>query len=308
MAPVLLLLLACADPPPCKADCLRVAVTLHVEGWSDLSPGAYTEHLHAVNRVLDAVEAHGGRATLDLSDSFLVGMKVHPGVDPIYTWADSGHGIGLHAETWPSTTREQEVEMRNVWADANALGLEPVHISGACGAGNWVRAVGAAGLKAATGLTGWCMRSYAEEDAPNEYAQWLDCRDPSLCHSPVPSAADDVVHPWRAESGRNWLTPADEGLVLVAGGGALPCAAEYAAGESGTRCTYDEADNEEFLAHLDGCSAAANGGVNTCGFTWSVGDEPDDVLFDALLDEIQARVNGGGYGWATIPEIVEDVP
>lgn len=306
---MLLLLLACTDPPPCTGDCVRVAVTLHVEGWTDLSPGAYTEHLHAVDRVLEAVEAHGGRATLDLSDSFLVGMKIHPGVDPIYRWTEAGHAIGLHAETWPSTTAEQEVEMRNVWADARVLGLDPVHISGACGPGNWVRAVHDAGMKAATGLTGWCLLSYAPDEVPEEYEEWLDCREPSACHSPVPSSADAVVKPWRTQSALTWLTPDDDGLVLVAGGGALPCAAEYSAGESGTKCDYDAEDNGAFLAHLDKCTAAASGGpVNTCGFTWSVGDEPDYPLFNDLLDEIDSRIEAGGRGWGTIPEIVEDVP
>lgn len=302
---VLALLLGCA-PPPCDGPCVGVTLNLHVEGWRDRLDDDRLAHAHAVDRMLAILEQYGAVATLDLDSAFL-DETAEDGDSWMLDWQARGHALGVHTQAGGQGA-DVDATLTRLHLDraaAETLGFEPVHVSGACGPVDWIGAVQAAGFTAATGLTAWCLTSYDDEDLPSEWADVRWCTSPAECHDPAPADPEHAVHPWRSDSSSSWLEASDEGLLLVAGLGALRCLDEYHRGEATTGCPYDEADNDAAMAHLSACLAAADGShPEACGLTWSIGDEADPFLLRELLLAIGVAVDAGQLRWTTIPEIV----
>ena len=106
----------------------------------------------------------------------------------------------------------------------DGLEVNIIHVSGICSNLDWVRAAQESGFKFVSGITGYCAKSLSP--IPAEYADLKSCKTPAECHQSIPNDPEDRINPWHMDSGKNWLTPADSGVVALPGDGVLACREE----------------------------------------------------------------------------------
>ncbi len=314
---------ACAKPENasvCPADCaaqtapagssgavLYYGIMVHLEGWDDArDEGSFDRHAALVRRYAALFETYGARLTLE-SKEFTDGC-IAWGDNVLKEMEDRGHGIGVHADIGG----EKDMQcaqftplLRERKQTLESLGVQVRHASGIVSTCDWVTAAADAGYQFTSGTVSYALMSLRDDLRPAGFA---DCATPSKCHQAYPFDLAGRLHPWRMNSGADWILPAAGGrLVILPSGGGLTCAAEEAGLEgSYAKCEFKANDVDALIAELEKVLALVEPGtVNTYYISWSIGQELDDALLGDFLRRVKPYVDDGRVQWKTLPEMYD---
>jgi hypothetical protein len=309
------------NPSLCPADCaedtsagpsssgavLYYGIMVHLEGWDDgRNKDKFARHAELVRRYASLFETYGARLTLE-SKEFTDGC-IAWGDNVLKEMEDRGHGIGVHADiggekdmacgTFTPLLRERKQALES-------LGVRVRHASGIVSMCDWVTAAADAGYEFATGTVAYALMSLREDLRP---AGFSDCPSPSACHQTYPFELAGRMHPWRMNSGLDWILPSADGrLVILPSGGGLPCAAEESGSDdSYTKCDFNAADVDALIAELEQVlSLVEPGTINMYYISWSIGAEREDSLLEDFLRRMKPFVDSGRVQWKTLPEMYD---
>lgn len=304
-----------------------VSTSSDTTGGPGVAPVLLTITLHLENNTFDAsyfaaldafaatFEGHGGRLTFEPRDQVVGAAAGPPMLLDWKTLEARGHSVGSHAAI--GGTNPISLAMFTAQAKMRHDQLAPRvnrldHVSGNCGAVDWVTGVVDAGFTATTAATVLCLYSMDPADRPDPYKD-LNCSGPTdpVCHQSYPADLPARLHPWRAKSGADWLTddPAGE-LVVFPGSGTLPCLKEEADSPGGMlpTCDLTAEDVALALADLDAAVALADPDlINTFYWvwgSWSISPAEQPVLED-FLSAIDQRVAEGVVQWANVGDMLD---
>lgn len=294
---------------PVDAGPLFLGLSIHVEGWDDEDriEAKFDRHVAGVMLVAEVAAAHDAVVTFELSAVFMDAVAAWDS-DVVERLHRLGHGTGVHADVGgrgnPSLERLTE-DLTSLREKAALIGAGTAHVSGICSPGPWVEAALAAGFTSTNGAVAYCGTSL---DPIPEGWDVADCRSPADCHGPPPVDDDLRMHPYRVDSSADFLTIAEDGLVLMIGesGGTVNCAAEGATGGGCVGAADDlhvaAADLEHYLSDRDPTRVAA------LTMSWSIGSIPDEAFVGAFFSVFTAAVTAGDARWAAMPDIAGAVP
>lgn len=288
---------------------LRLAFAFHLEGEEPLeSQQAFDQYVVNIRDTADLFHENGAIVTWEAAE--IVQKSSEYGTNILLELQTNGDAVGLHANGAgyvPSdpdyTLAEMQAELERQKADIDALGVTVRHVSNICSEVDWVAAVNANGFEAVTGTIDYCLKALS--DPPSDVA---DCTNPSLCHGAYPHTVEESMSSWFAESGANWTTPVSSGLLIIPSSGAVPCAAEEAAGEeSPTQCPYGDDDVATKMDELAiAVEARQPGKIHSYVFVASFGQIPDPDVIGSLLQQIKTTyVDTGMAQWTKVPDIID---
>jgi len=298
---------ATAAAPSGGQGVLYLGIMVHLEGWDDdQSQDRFEHHVQRMREYATLFERYGARLTWESKEV----------TEGILRWGDNvllemeqrGHGIGVHADIGGQRNydcRRFADDLRAEREQLESLGVTVRHVSGICSSCDWVTGAADAGYLFTTGAVAYCVSSLPVEQRPEPYA---NCPNPAACHQPFPPALADRLHPWRMNSGANWLTPDPNGrLVILPAGGGLACMQEEAtSAESVTQCDFTTQDIDAFIRQLEEALAySREDQVNIYYVSWSLGSPLDMALLETWLQRIQPYVESGRVQWKTLPEMYD---
>ncbi len=289
---------------------LLLAFTYHLEGMQLVQTrDAFDRYVVWLREVSDLFHEYGAIPTWDSAE--IVQKSIDFGVNILKELEDRGDCIGLHANGVgyvPSDSNytfvDMVTELQRQGDLIRSLGVTARHVSNICSAVDWVRAVEETGFDAATAMVEYCLRSLSDPDEAGS------CASPGECHDAWPGTIEGQMSPWHAESGSNWTTPAENGLLLVPTSGAVTCASEHAAGVvSPTHCDYDPADATAVLAEVEATiNAREPGKTHTMVLVASWGKKPDEAVMRKILGDIKTRwVDTGKARWLKFSDLIDEV-
>ena len=300
---------ATALPPSTpEPTVLYLGIMVHLEGWSDDTDEArFQKHAQLIREYADLFETYGARLTWESKE--VTDAVVRWGDNVLLEMEQRGHGIGVHADIGGQRDYDCDLFAADLRAEREqlaSLGVTVRHVSGIVSHCDWVTAAAEAGYQFTTGQVAYAVMSMPEELRPPQYR---DCPTPARCHDTFPEDLADRIHPWRAESGANWLThdPAGQ-LVLLASSQTLPCMMEELTGAEIKDCghNFTQADLDSFFQQLEQAIALSEPGhVNVYYVSWSLGSQLDRSVLDAWLSGIVPYVQSGQVQWATLPEMYD---
>jgi len=287
---------------------LYVALTVHLEGWSVMDEALFTQYVKKIREYSDLTHQYQMPFTWETAN-LTKGVEKHGDNILLELQAERGDGVGVHADLGGSQKPGFDqakfmADMQKQKTGMEALGVEVRHVSGICSHLDWVTAAREVGYEATTATVEYCLKSLPEDQQSPEI---LACDNPSKCHDPYPSDPAEKLHAWRAESGSNWTTPSEEGLILFHSSGSLPCLAESAADpDSHTNCTWDQDDVDQAITHIEtALSLRDPSKMNQLVFVWSFGQAINKDLLKQLLEGIQTHVDSGNVVWTTLPGMID---
>lgn len=304
--PALPTLTATARPSDGK-KVLYLGIMVHLEGWSDdQNQTRFNEHARWMRDYATLFEKYGAKLTWESKEV----------TEGVIKWGDNvllemqrrGHGVGVHADIGGQKNyecRRFAADLRTEKQQLESLGVTVRHVSGIVSHCDWVTAAADAGYLFTTGQVAYSVMSMPIENRP---AQFRDCQTPALCHDTFPTALADRLHPWRMNSGADWLTPAPKGrLVLIPSSGGLTHMEEDATGRTpGKGEDLTQADIDYFIRELEQAIALAQPGkVNTYYVSWSLGSPLDSKMLETWLQRIAPYVASGQVEWKTLPEMYD---
>ena len=188
----------------------------------------------------------------------------------------------------------------------DSLGVTVRHTSGVVSSCDWVTASANAGFLFVTGTVEYALKSLPIEMQSQEIR---DCKNPSSCHDPYPDSLAERIHPWRANSGADWVESNSSGrLVIIPESGGISHKYEDSTGVSkaGKETEFNGADVDALMAELEQAIALVDPNqVNTYYLSWSLGATLDKALLEEWLQRVQLLVNTGKVQWKTIPEMYD---
>ncbi|MBC7263629.1 MAG: hypothetical protein H5T64_04635 [Chloroflexi bacterium] len=288
---------------------LYLGIMVHLEGWPDGENQArFNAHATHVREYADLFERYGARLTLE-SKEF---------TDGCLRWNDNvlkemeqrGHGIGVHADIGGERNYDCSrfaADLRARKEQLESLGVTVRHVSGIVSHCDWVTAAADAGYLFTSGQVAYAVMSLPPEKRP---PQFRNCLNPAACHQPFPTDLRDRIHPWRMNSGSDWLTHDPNGrLALLPSSGGLACMQEEASSpqRSVTKCEFTQEDIDTFIRQLEeALSYAEPDQVNIYYVSWSLGSPLDIMLLERWLQSIQPYVQSGQVQWRTLPEMYDE--
>ncbi|MBN1440867.1 MAG: hypothetical protein JW929_15780 [Anaerolineales bacterium] len=297
----------CAGPAAGAEAVLYYGVMVHLEGWDDAGKEeVFERHAELVRRYASLFETYGARLTLE-SKEFTDGC-IRWGENVLKEMEDRGHGIGVHADIGGEKDMDCAAFaplLRERKQTLESLGVRVRHASGIVSACDWVTAAADAGYSFASGTVAYALMSLREDLRPAGFA---DCAGPGACHQAYPFDFAGRLHPWRMNSGEDWILPDPKGrLVILPSGGSLTCAAEESgSGDSYTKCEFEPADVDALIAELEQALSYVEAGlVNTYYISWSIGAERDESLLEDFLRRVKPYVDDGRVQWKTLPEMYD---
>jgi aryl-alcohol dehydrogenase-like predicted oxidoreductase len=107
------------------------------------------------------------------------------------------------------------------------------------------------------------------------------------------------------DSGKNWLTPADSGVVALPGDGVLACREEVENRSSDViKCDLSQKDIDLSLEDIkESLKLTDPNKVNVYYLAWSFGSSLDETLLEKWLSETDKLVESGKIEWKTLPEM-----
>jgi len=177
------------------------------------------------------------------------------------------------------------------------------HVSGICSYSDWVSAAADAGYKFTSSQVAYCVSSLPEKQRPVEYK---NCQSAVECHDTFPKELIDRLHPWRMESGSNWLKNNPSGkLVIIPSSAGLICMHEEEI-NSKAKCEFKEDDINSYVKELEkAISYTDKNEVNTYYNMISLGEKLDMGLLEKWLQAIQPYVDSGKVQWKTLSEMYD---
>ncbi|MDG1410520.1 MAG: hypothetical protein P8L46_07500 [Acidimicrobiales bacterium] len=291
---------------------LLIAISVHVEGWSQEARNQDMFGIHRDNLLglAEEVAAGGGVLTFELSDVFMEAVAVWND-DILDQFVALGHSVAVHADAGGSgaptfaALTETLRQKRQTLAD---LGIVTEHVSGICSTGPWVEAALAAGFTSTNGGVAYCAASMAPElVAPQD--QWVfECQSPADCHGAPPVSEDRRYHPFYVDSSTDWMvSEATEGLLVISSesGHSLACLDRSSPGED-DKCIATEFDLEVVSDTLDEYLAARVPQRTTAlVYSWSIGNLPEPGFGAELVATFAETVSAGEAIWVGAGEIDE---
>jgi len=295
------------EASPSRQAVLYLGIMVHLEGWSDgTSQARFEEHVAGMREYAALFEAYGAWLTWE-------SKEVTEGVE---RWGDNvlaemqqrGHGIGVHADIGGESDYDCDrfaSDLRAEREQLGSLGVTVRHVSGIVSHCDWVTAAAEAGYQFTTGQVAYSVMSLPREFRPPQYR---DCRSPAACHDVYPPDLADRIHPWRMDSGSDWLTHDPHGrLVMLPSSEVLSCMEESQAGARSGGCTFSAEDVDRSIQELEQAIALSEPDlVNTYYVSWSFGGPLDEELLEDWLGRIAAYVEAGQVQWMTLPQMVEE--
>jgi hypothetical protein len=314
-----LLVTSCSiDTQDTSEQPLYIGMMVHLEGWSNeaTDQSTFENHAESVRLFADYFEEYDAKATFETRPEF---------VDGCNNWDDNvikelyerGHDIGVHAdlggqadinEAYYEFMITQLIEMKT--KTETLLEEEVRHVSGICSTVDWVTAAIEAGYEFTSGGVAYCVMSMPEESRPEEFRY---CESAGACHDTFPIELADRLHPWRMDSGENWLEHSDNGqLVMLSSSSVFYTLDEEAAGElpEGAKGTLEQTDVDEFFVQLDQALELKDPNqVNILYTAWSIGNKAritdNKDLFDEFFTRLQPYIDSGEVEWKTLPEMYD---
>lgn len=292
---------------PASGAVLYYGIMVHLEGWDDArNRVSFEKHAELVRRYAALFEKYGARLTYE-SKEFTDGCSAW-GDNVLKEMEQRGHGIGVHADVGG----EKDIDCATITPllsdrkqTLESLGVRVRHASGIVSACDWVTSAADAGFLFTTGTVSYALMSLREDLRPAGFA---GCAGPAACHQAYPFDLAGRLHPWRMNSGLDWILPSADGrLVILPSGGGLTCAAEEAGSDSSyTKCEFNAADIDAVIAELEKALSLVDAGrINTYYVSWSLGKELDDALLEDFLRRVKPFVDDGRVQWKTLPEMYD---
>jgi hypothetical protein len=294
---------------------LYLALTVHLEGWKLDTKEIFTEYATKIREYSDLTHQYGANFTWETANLITASGQFGDNI-LLELQTTRNDGVGVHADLGGNsqatgeTQSQFETAMKGQKTSMEALGVKVRHVSGICSTLDWVMAAINAGYEAATGTVEYCLKSLAPQNIPTGYESIVNCTKPNDCHDPYPSDPIVALHPWRAQSGANWVTADPKGkLILFHSSGSLVCLYESASnpGGSATSCKWDQKDVDEALNQID--FAVKNRDtkkMNQLVLVWSFGTAIDKNLLGQLLQTIKTKyVDTGKLVWKTLPQMID---
>jgi hypothetical protein len=289
-----------------KSTVLYYGIMVHLEGWNDAGRREqFDAHADLVRRYAALFEKYGARLTLE-SKEFTDGC-IAWGDNVLKEMEERGHGIGVHADIGG----EKDVDcdeftplLKERKQALESLGVRVRHASGIVSSCDWVTAAADAGFQFTTGTVAYALNSLRADLIPAGF----HCTNPAACHQSYPFDLAGRMHPWRMNTGEDWILPSENGrLVILPSGGGLTCAAEEAdPAKSFTQCNFEAADIDALISELEQVLALVEPGkFNMYYISWSLGKELDDSLLEQFLQRVKTYVDGGRVQWKTLPEMYD---
>lgn len=296
------------QPVSTEKPVLYVGIMVHLEGWGDdINEIKFERHVQLIREYASLFETYGAKLTLESKEV----------TDGIHTWGDNvllemeqrGHGIGVHADVGGNRNYDCSkfsTELAELKLNLESLGVTVRHVSGITSHCDWVTASIDAGYLFTTGGVAYSVSSLPIELRPEEFRF---CKAPSECHQPYPTELSQRLHPWRVNSGEDWIYSDPDGrLVLLPSTGGLVYMAEetdfpYDPANEGS-FTQEDIDAfteqvEEALTMLDPAQ------INTYYVSWSLGQPLDTVILEEWLKQIEPYIQSGQMEWKTLPEMYD---
>lgn len=300
---------ASTEVPAFQPPVLNIGIMIHLEGWDDeKNKDAYQRHIDLVTKYADLFERYGAVMTLETIDVAAADKKW--GGTFLADMAARGHAIGLHADVGGNKNyacQKFPADLRRLKRTFDQLGVPITHVSGIVSACDWVTAAAEAGFSAVTGNVAYSLLSLDPALIPPEFA---DCPNPSACHQPWPSDLASQIHPWRAESGANWIENDPNGaIIILTESGGLAHLAEQLADPNAThtKTEFTRQDIDAYFTLLDQALALADPALqNNFYVSWSIGSALDEGLLEEWLTRLQPYVESGKVRWMGLPDMAEE--
>lgn len=296
-------------PSPVQGDAipavLYLGIMVHLEGWNDhMDQESFKKHALLIREYASLFETYGAKLTWESKEVTDASLKW--GDHVLLEMEQRGHGVGVHADIGGQKNYACERFTRELKAEKEqleSLGVTVRHVSGNVSQCDWVTATADAGYVFTSGQVAYAVMSLPPEDRPAEYR---DCKNPAMCHDTFPVDLADRLHPWRMNSGVDWLTHNPDGrLVILPSSGGLVCMEEEANGQKACG-EFTQADIDAFLRELEQAVALSQPGeVNIYYVSWSLGKPLDKQLLERWLQAIEPFVVSGQVEWKTLPEMYE---
>ncbi len=270
---------------------LYLGLMIHLEGWGDDKDEAkFEQHARIVREWASLFETYAAKLTFESKE--LTDGSILWGDNVLLEMQQRGHGVGVHADIGGQLNyncARFADDLRAEKEQLETLGVVVRHLSGNTSHCDWVTASADAGYLFTTGIVSYSVMSMPAALRPPEYR---DCETPSECHDVIPSDLSGRIHPWRADSGLDWLTHDPNGrLVILAESGEMPTQLE---------------DIDAFIAELEeAISLAESGMVNIYYVGKSIGSPVETEVVEAWLQRIEPYVQSGQVQWMTLPEMYE---
>ena len=274
---------------------LYLGIMVHLEGWNDdQDQERFAQHVQLMREYASLFETYGAKLTWESKEVTDGALKW--GDNVLLEMQQRGHGVGVHADIGGNKNyncRNFAAGLRAEKEQLESLGVTVRHVSGIVSHCDWVTAAADAGYLFTTGNVAYAVMSMPAENRPPEYR---DCQTPASCHDVFPAELEARLHPWRANSGADWLTHDPNGKLVI-----LP--------SSGGLCVRPKSDDpscEAFFRELEQAIALAQPGqVNTYYVSWSLGQSIELDVLEAWLQRIDAYVKAGQVEWKTLPEMYD---
>jgi hypothetical protein len=286
---------------------LFIGIMVHLEGWEDdINQQRFTLHAKVVREYADLFEKYGGKLTLESKEM----------TEGIHRWGDNvllemeqrGHGVGVHADLGGEKgydCSQFTADLRQRRQRLEALGVSARHVSGNSSTCDWVTATIDGGYQFTTGQVAYSVMSMPVNKRPPEYR---NCPNPWSCHEVYPSDLADRIHPWRANSGADWVTHDPNGrLVILSSSSGIKQMYEETYGEGiDKNMEFTISDVDAYFEQLDqALSLSTPDQVNIFYVSWSLGSELDRTVTEEWLKRLQPYIKSGRVQWKTLPEMYD---
>ena len=274
---------------------LYFGIMVHLEGWEDdMDQVHFERHAQLMREYAGLFETYGAKLTWESKEVTDGALKW--GDNVLLEMQQRGHGVGVHADIGGQKNydcRYSAADLRAEKEQLESLGVTVRHASGIASHCDWVTAASEAGYLFTTGNVAYAVMSMPLESRP---AQYRDCPSPAACHDVFPAELEARLHPWRMNSGADWLTHDPNGKLVI-----LP--------SSGGLCVCQKSDDpscDAFFGELEQAIALSQPGqVNTYYVSWSLGQPIKLEALESWLQRMDAYVKAGQVEWKTLPEMYD---
>lgn len=274
---------------------LYFGIMVHLEGWDDsLDQARFERHAQLMREYASLFETYGAKLTWESKE--LTDGSLKWGDNVLLEMEQRGHGVGVHADIGGQKNYDCSrfaADLRAEKEQLESLGVTVRHVSGIVSHCDWVTAASDAGYLFTTGTVAYAVMSMPPESRPAEYR---DCPNPAACHDVFPAELEARLHPWRANSGADWLTHDPNGKLVIIPSSSGLCVREKS----------DDPSCEAFFGELEQAIALSQPGqVNTYYVSWSLGQPIELDALEAWLQRMDVYVKAGQVEWKTLPEMYD---
>jgi hypothetical protein len=286
---------------------LFIGIMVHLEGWEDdVNQQRFALHAKAVREYADLFEKYGGKLTFESKEM----------TEGVHRWGDNvllemeqrGHGVGVHADLGGEKgydCSQFAADLAQLRQRLEALGVTTRHVSGNSSTCDWVTASIDAGYKFTTGQVAYSVMSMPVNERPPEFR---NCPNPGACHDVFPRDLADRIHPWRANSGYDWVTHDPDGqLVILSSSSGIKTMYEESRGlPIDKNKVFSNEDIDEYFRQLEeALSLSSLDQVNIFYVSWSMGSELDRSVTEEWLKRLLPYIESGRVQWKTLPEMYD---